>query len=140
MEIEKQKRLNPEVTPIHLICKVLVILHRITTFQKNELLQGRFGVAPEYTSGVVELCGRCAIRKALWEGGNRRKCYKMHIDMKRAKRDKTRHRMKTLGPREVQIDWPKYCMNEEKSKQENQNAKVESWEIVALDKTQQVEW
>lgn len=38
--------------------------------------------------------------------------------MKRANRDKTRQGTKTLSPREVQVDWPNYCMNEEKSKQE----------------------
>lgn len=56
-------------------------------------------MAPENTSGVVELCGRCAIRKAFREGRSRRKCYKMHTDMKRAKRDKTRQGMKTKPKR-----------------------------------------
>lgn len=38
--------------------------------------------------------------------------------MKRARRDKTRQEMKTLSQSKVQIDWPNYCMNKEKSKQE----------------------
>lgn len=40
----------------------------------------------------------------------------MHTGIKRAKTDKTRHGMKTLGPREVQTDWPNYCMNKIKSR------------------------
>jgi len=38
-------------------------------------------VAPDITSGVAEVCGRCAIRKAFWEWVSRRKRYKMPIDM-----------------------------------------------------------